>query len=73
MHDVLDLQQNDNNGPSLQELVSSLNADQARIFDQVKKHLKHQAYHESGMCKCSHLKPLRMFISGVEEEQVSLF
>ena len=65
MHDVLDLQQNDDSGPSSEELVSSLNADQARIFDQVKKHLEHQAHHESGMCKCSHLKPLRMFVSGV--------
>ena len=45
--------------------MSSLNADQARIFDQVKKHLEHQAHHESDMCKCNHLKPLRMFISGV--------
>ena len=65
MHDVLDRQQNGDSGPSLEELVSSLNADQARIFDQVKKHLELQAYHESGMCKCSHLKPLHMFISGV--------
>ena len=62
MHAVLDLLQN---GPSLDELVSSLSADQARIFDQVKKHLEHQAHRESGMCKCSHLKPLHMFISGV--------
>ena len=65
MHDVLDLQQNDEKGPSLQQLVSSLNADQARIFDQVKRHLEHQAHHENDMCKCSRLKPLHMFVSGV--------
>ena len=65
IHDVLYLQQNGDSGPSLEELVSSLNTDQARMFDQVKKHLEHQAYHESGMCKCSHLKPLHMFITGV--------
>ena len=65
MHDVLDLQSNDEGGPSLEQLVSSLNADQARIFDQVKRHLEHQAQHENDMCKCSHFRPLHMFVSGV--------
>ena len=64
MHDVLDLQSNDEGGPSLEQLVSSLNADQARIFDQVKRHLEHQVHHENDMCKCSHFRPLHMFVSG---------
>ena len=32
--------------PSLNDLVSSLNVDQARIFYQVKTHLEHQVQHE---------------------------
>ena len=65
MHDVANLQGNDENGPSLDNLVSSLNTDQARIFERVKQHLKHQVQHESDMCKCNDVKPLNMFISGV--------
>ena len=43
MNNVLDLHQNDeSDGPSLEELVQSLNTDQARVYDQVKSHLKHQ-------------------------------
>ena len=59
------LQKNGEGGPSLDDLVSSLNVDQTRIFEQVKSHLEHQVMHESGMCTCSVFKPMHMFISGV--------
>ena len=65
MHDVADLQHSDNSGPSLDELASLLNADQTRVFDKIKCQLQHQVQHETGSCKCSDLKPLHMFISGV--------
>ena len=65
MHDVADLQHSDNSGPSLDELASSFNADQTRVFDKIKCQLQHQVQHETGSCKCSDLKPLHMFISGV--------
>ena len=65
MHDVADLQHSDNSGPSLDELASSLNADQTRVFDKINCQLQHQVQHETGSCKCSDLKPLHMFISGV--------
>ena len=65
MHDVADLQHSDNSGPSLDELASSLYADQTRFFDMIKCQLQHQVQHETGTCKCSDLKPLHMFISGV--------
>ena len=57
MHDVADLQHSDNSGPSLDELASSLNADQTRIFYKIKCQLQHQVHHETGTCKCSDLKP----------------
>ena len=63
MHDVLELHQSD--GPSLKELVSSLNADQQRVYERVKSHLEHQVVHECGCCQCSDLKPLHMFLCGV--------
>ena len=59
MNDALDLHQNDETGPTLDELVSSLNADQSKL---VKSHLQHQAMHERKTCD---LKPLHMFVSGV--------
>ena len=65
MNDVADLQHSDNSGPSLDELASSLNADQTGIFDKIKCQLQHQVQHETGTCKRSDLKPLHMFISGV--------
>ena len=46
MHDVANLQENEDSAPSLNDLVSSLNVDQARIFYQVKTHLEHQVQHE---------------------------
>jgi ATP-dependent DNA helicase PIF1 len=65
MQDVLDLQQNESDGPSLEELVLSLNADQSRVYKQVKAHLEHHVLHECGWCQCKDLKPLHMFVSGV--------
>ena len=65
LHSVVDLQQNDESGPSFDDLVSSLSVDQSCIFRHVKDHLEHQVRHESGACKCSDWKPLHMFISGV--------
>ena len=63
MHDVTDLcQDNDGDGPSLEELVSSLNPDQVRVYDKVKSRLEH---HRCGCCQCSDLTPLDMFVSGV--------
>ena len=56
MNDTFDLHQNDDTGPSLNELVSSLNADQSRVFRQVNSHLEHQAMHERKTCTCHDLK-----------------
>ena len=60
MNDAFDLHQNDETGPTL---VSSLNADQSRVFKEVKSHLEHQAMHEHKTCTCHDLKPLHMFVS----------
>ena len=66
MNDVFDLHHNDDSdGPGFHELVSSLNIDQGRVFEQVKSHLEHQALHESGTCKCTDFRPMHMFVSGV--------
>ena len=65
MHDVANLQENDDSAPCLDDLVSSLNVDQRRIFELIKGHLEHQLQHENDACKCSDLKPLHMFVSGV--------
>ena len=47
MNDMLNLHHNDDSddGAGLEELVSSLNYDQGRVFEQVKSHLQHQALH----------------------------
>ena len=52
MHDVLDLQQNESEGPSIEELVSSLNADQLPVYERIKAHLEHQVLHERYLCQC---------------------
>ena len=68
MHDVFDLNHNndsDDATTSFEELVSSLNADQSRVFEQVKSHLEYQALHENDRCKCTDFKPLHTFVSGV--------
>ena len=66
MNDAFDLHQNDETGPTLDELVSSLNPNQSRVFKQVKSHLEHQAMDERKTCTCHDLKLLHMFVSGVE-------
>ena len=40
MHDVANLQDNEDGGPSLEESVLSLNADQARIFERSTLNIK---------------------------------
>ena len=60
MNDVRDLE-----GGNLEERVSMMNKDQARIFQQIKEHLLHQERHETSACQCSDLKPMHMFLSGV--------
>ena len=66
MHDVVDLcQDDDGDGPSLEELVSSLNSDQVHVYKKVKSHLEHQIMHKCGCCQCSDFTPLHMFVSGV--------
>ena len=47
MHDVANLQENDDSAPCLDDLVSSLNVDQRRIFELIKGHLEHQLQHEN--------------------------
>ena len=66
MHNVADLcHDNDGDGPSLEELVSSLNSDSVCVYGKVKSHLEHQIMHECDCCQCSDLTPLHMFVSGV--------
>ena len=65
MNDAANLQENDNSGPSLEELLLSLNADQDRIFECMRTHFEHQVQHENEICKCDDFKPLSMFVSGV--------
>ena len=56
MNDVADLcQDSDSDGPSLEELVSSLNSDQVCVYGKVNSHLEHQIMHECGCCQCSDL------------------
>ena len=46
MNNVFDFRQkSDTKRPSLEELVQSLNTDQARVYKQVKSHLEHQLNH----------------------------
>ena len=65
MNDVLDLHRNESEGTGLEELVSSLNTDQSRVYERIKAHLEHQVMHECNTCQCKDLKPLHMFVSGV--------
>ncbi len=64
MNDVLDMNDNSCDMLSLEDRVGMLNADQRRIFDNMKIHLLHQQQHEADQCHCD-FKPLRMFVSGV--------
>ena len=61
MNDVVDLHQNSDT----EGLLHSLNPDQARVYEQVKSHLKHQLKHEKKECHCTDLQPLHMFVIGV--------
>ena len=65
MKEIFDMNVNAGSALSLDDRVDMLNADQRRVFDNIKSHLVHQANHENGKCQCSDLKPLTMFISGV--------
>ena len=65
MNDVCDLEGGSANQINLEERVSMMNKDQARIFQQIKEHLLHQERHETSACQCSDLKPMHMFLSGV--------
>ena len=65
MNDVQELQVNCTDEISLEERIDKLNADQSRVFKHMSEHLLHQQKHESGVCKCSQLQPLQMFVSGV--------
>ena len=64
MNDAANLQENDNSVPRLEELLPSLNADQTRIFECMRKHFEHQVQHENEICKCDDLKPLSIFVCG---------
>ena len=35
------------------------------VWNPLKGHLEHQLQHKNDACKCSDLKPLHMFVSGV--------
>ena len=65
MHDVANFQEAHDSTTFFEELVASLNIDQKRVFQLVKYHLEHQLQHENGSCKCTDMKPLHMFVSGV--------
>ena len=65
VNDLNDLQHKPENRVSLEDRIAMLNADQARIFQDVSDHFTHQQRHETGLCKCSDLQPLHMFVSGV--------
>ena len=60
MKDMCEMNANASSDLIVEERVAMLNADQSRIFDNV----KHQKWHNEGKCK-GDIKPLRMFVSGV--------
>ena len=60
INDVQELQANCTDETRLEESMDKLNVDQSRVFKRMSEHL-----HESGVCKCSQLQPLQMFVSGV--------
>ena len=65
MNDAANLQENHNSGPSLEELLPSLKADQARIFECMRKYFEHQVQHENEIYKCDDFKPLSIFVNDV--------
>ena len=58
MHDVLDLQQNESEGPSLKELVLTFYADQLRVYERIKAHLEHQVLHERDVASAKEFKTI---------------
>ena len=64
MNDVQELQADCADELSLEVRIEMLNVDQARVFKHISEHLLHQQRHESGVCECSQLQPLHMFVSG---------
>ena len=50
----------------LEVRVSMLNADQRRVYNKIPSHLLHLRKHDKQECACTELKPLNMFVSGVE-------
>ena len=50
---------------ALSDRVHMLNADQCRVFNNIKNSLDHQKLHESKQCDCTSHKPFLMFVSGV--------
>ncbi len=50
---------------TLDKRLSMLNDDQRRVYEKISSHLLHELDHENGACKCTNLKPLQMFVSGV--------
>ena len=65
MQDILDCNDSYVDKLTLEGRIAMLNADQRRVFDKVKAHLRHQLEHEQSACQCNDIKPLQMFISGV--------
>ncbi len=65
MQDLQDLNVQPPDQLSLEERESMLNADQRRVFYNVKSQLLHQQQHETNNCDCNNIKPLQMFVSGV--------
>jgi len=65
MNDIIDMNVKSSSDLSLESREAMLNADQRRIFDNVKSHLLHQQQHEEKKCHRSDLKPLQMFVSGI--------
>ena len=45
--------------------VSMLNSDQHRVYQKITNHLLHDLDHENGVCTCTNLKPMHIFVSGV--------
>ena len=64
MTDVLNMNVGSSDDLTLEDRVGMLNADQKRVFDNIKAHLLLQKLHEDQECSCA-FKPLRIFVSGV--------
>ena len=64
MKDIQDMNQKMPDSLTLQEQEKMLNADQKRVYDNIRNTLIHQKEHEEGQCLCDY-KPFTMFVSGV--------